>query len=517
MVRLSEFKLPEKIRIFDTTLRDGEQTPGVALTPEIKLAIAKQLDRLGVDTIEVGFPISSPGEAEAASLIAREGLRAEICGLARTVKEDLDAALKCNLDAIHTFIATSELHLKYKLNLTPAEVVEKAVESVKYLKDRGVIVEFSAEDATRTDLNFLKHVYGAVVEAGADRINIPDTVGVMTPSRMRMLVGSVAEVVSVPISVHCHNDLGLAVANSLAGLEGGASQVHVTVNGLGERAGNAALEEVVVALHSLYQKKTNINTHLIYETSRMVSRLTGVMIQPNKAIVGDNAFAHESGIHTHGVVKMPLTYEPISPELVGRSRLIVAGKHAGYHGIKRELEEAGFQLTEQQMREVIRQIKAMGDKGKSVTTTDLYSIANLVCGSKVNVRDYINLKDLVVVTGVNMTPTASVKLILDGREYVASETGVGPVDAAMRAIQKVTDTLIDVRLKEFRLEALTGGSDALAEVIIKVESGGGEVVSARAAKPDIVVASVEAMVNGLNLLLQRSRRKQKSEASQSSD
>jgi len=411
--------------------------------------------------------------------------------------------LRCGLDSVHTFIATSDIHMKHKLRMTPEAVIQKAVESVKYVKDHGAIVEFSAEDATRTKPEFLKRVYRAVVEAGADRINIPDTVGVMTPFQMKQLVSDVAEVIDVPISVHCHNDLGLAVANTLAGLEGGASQAHVTVNGLGERAGNAALEEVVVALYSLYKKKTAVKTRLIYETSRLVSRLTGVVIQPNKAIVGENAFAHEAGIHTHGIFEMPLTYEPIGPELVGRSRLIIAGKHAGVHGVKRELSEAGFQPTDEQMKEIMKQIKLLGDKGKSVTTTDLYSIASVVCGARAGVREYVSLKDLVVVTGSNMTPTASVKLIVDGKEHVASETGIGPVDAAMKAIQKITDKLINVKLKEFRLEALTGGSEAVAEVIIKVEDKKGRVVSARAAKPDIVMASVKAMVNGLNLLLQK--------------
>lgn len=492
---------PEKIRIFDTTLRDGEQTPGVALTAEDKMVIARQLDRLGVDVIESGFPITSPGEASAVATIAKQGLKSEIIGLARSAKSDIDAALKCDLRSIHLFIATSDIHLEHKLKLTQAQVLEKAVESVQYAKSHGVLVEFSAEDASRTDITFLKRVYQAVVEAGADRINVPDTVGVMTPVGMHSLVSELKKVIRVPISMHCHNDFGLAVANSLAGCEAGAEQVHVAVNGIGERAGNASLEEVVMALYSLHRKKTNIDTTMIYETSRIVSRLTGVPVQPNKAIVGENAFAHESGIHTHGIANLPLTYEPLSPDLVGRTRLLVSGKHAGAHGIKKELEEFGLELDDTQLKDVTARVKELGDKGKLVTTTDLISIASIVRGQTVKGPEAMSLKDLTVVTGSGVIPTASVKMFLFEKEYVVSDTGIGPVDAAIKAIQKLTDSTLDVRLKEFRLEALTGGSNAVAEVIVKVEDKTGNVVSARAAHPDIVMASVEAMINGMNRLL----------------
>jgi isopropylmalate/citramalate/homocitrate synthase-like protein len=490
------------IKIFDTTLRDGEQTPGVALTPEDKVTIAKQLDRLGVDVIEAGFPIASKGEIEAIRLIVKEKLEAEICGLARTTKEDIDAALKCDVDSVHVFIATSPLHLKYKLHLNQQQVLEKISRWVEYTKSHGVTVEFSAEDATRTEIPFLIEAYKTAVEAGADRINVPDTVGVMTPRKMGMLISEIKKHIKVPISVHCHNDFGLAVANSLAGVEAGATQIHATVNGIGERAGNASLEEVVMALYSLYRERVKIKTNLIYETSRLVSKLTGVTIPPNKPIVGENAFAHESGIHTRGVVEMPLTYEPITPELVGRKSVLVAGKHAGTYGLKKEIEELGFKPTEEQLKQILQKVKEMGDQGKLVTTTDLISIASLVCGTPVEEHRIIDLKDLTVVTGSGVIPTASVKLILEGKEYVSSETGVGPVDAAIKAIQKITDRLINVRLKEFRLEALTGGSDAVAEVVVKVEDANGKIVSARAAKPDIVLAGVEAMINGLNRLLQ---------------
>jgi 2-isopropylmalate synthase len=499
----------EYVRIFDTTLRDGEQTPGVSLTPEEKMEIALQLDKLGVDVIEAGFPSSSKGEMRAVKEIANAGLRAQVCALARALRSDIDAALQCDVKYIHTFISTSEVQMKYALNMTPEQVIEAAVSSVQYIKDHGVICEFSPMDATRTDIGFLKTICKAVEEAGADYINIPDTVGIMTPKLMERLIKELREVLRVPLSVHCHNDFGLAVANSLAGVEGGATQIHVTVNGLGERAGNAALEEVVLSLHLLYNKKTGINTRLIYETSKMVSRLTGVVIQPNKAIVGENAFAHESGIHTRGVVIKPLTFEPFSPDLVGRQRKLIAGKHAGRHGIKAELEEAGFHPTEEQLKEIVARVKELGDKGKTVTDADLFAIARAVMG-KTSEEKIVELSDLAVVTGIRVIPTASVKLIIDGKEYVAAETGVGPVDAAIKAIQKITDNLANVRLTEYRLEALTGGSDAVAEVIIKVEDKDGNVVSARGAREDIVMASVEAMISGINKILSKKFKRDKS-------
>ena len=495
------------VRIFDTTLRDGEQTPGVALTAQDKLVIARQLDMLGVDVIEAGFPSASQGEFEAVKLIAKDGLNAEICGLARTTKEDIDASLACDVKSIHIFIATSPLHLKYKLHLTEDQVLDSVARSVEYAKKHGVIVEFSAEDATRTKISFLKKVYHVAVDCGADRINVPDTVGVMIPKRMNLLISELKKEFNVPISVHCHNDFGMAVANSLAAVEAGASQIHVTVNGLGERAGNAALEEVVMALYSFYGKKTRINTRLIYETSRLVSKLTGIIIPPNKPIIGENAFAHESGIHTRGVVEMPATYEPISPEIVGRKTILVPGKHAGSYGLRKEIEELGFHPTEDQMKQILLKVKEMGDQGKMVTTTDLIAIVSSICGKPLEEPQIVGLKDLTVVTGSNAIPTASVRLLLEGKEYVSSETGVGPVDAAIKAISKVTDALINVRLKEFRLEALTGGSDATAEVIVKVEDADGRIVSARATNNDIVMASVEAMINGINRLLQLKRAK----------
>ncbi len=498
--------MADYIRIFDTTLRDGEQTPGVSFTPEQKLEIAYQLDRLGVDTIEAGFPAASKGEQQAFKEIVKAGLKAEICALTRTLKDDIDAAFKCDAPYIHTFISTSEVQMKHALGMSRDQVLEATVKAVEYIKDHGAICEFSPMDATRTEFDFLREVCRVAEEAGADRINIPDTVGIMSPQGMEDLIKRLKQFVNVPLSVHCHNDFGLAVANSLAGVAGGASQVHVTVNGIGERAGNAALEEVVMGLHLIYGKKTGINTRLLYATSRLVSQLTGVILQPNKAIVGENAFAHESGIHTRGVTVEPLTFEPFSPEVVGRRRRLQAGKLAGKHGIRAELEEAGLYPTESQLKRIVQRVKELGDKGKTVTDADLLAIARTVMG-EVEEEKIVKLTDFAVTTGIRVIPTASVKIVIDGKEYIAAETGVGPVDAAIKAIQKITNRLANVRLTEYRLEALTGGSDAVAEVIIKVEDDEGNVVSARGAREDIVMASVEAMINGINKLLLKKRKR----------
>ncbi len=490
----------EYVRIYDTTLRDGEQTPGVTLTPDNKVKIAVQLSKLGVDVIEAGFPIVSQGEIDAIKAIAKQGLSSEIAGLARAEKRDIDAVINCDLKYVHTFIATSDIHLQYKLKLSREEALRKAVEAVQYGKLHGLYVEFSAEDATRTDRDFLKQVYRAVVDAGADRIDVPDTVGYSNPKYIDSLIKELRSTVNVPISMHCHDDFGLAVANSIAGIEAGASCAHVTINGLGERAGNASLEEFVMALHCLYGKKTHIKTELLYETSRLVSSLSGIVVQPNKAIIGENAFGHESGIHTHGVLSNPLTYEPISPELVGRKRWLEAGKHAGAHGVSAMLDEYGLKPTQEQLREIVDKIKDLGDKGKHITDADLLAIASQIMRQE-GLEQKVKLTDFVVTTGMSVVPTASVRLLVEGKEFVAADTGLGPVDAALNAIQKITNELASVKLREFRLEAITGGSDALAEVSIKVEDKYGNISTARAAGEDIVIASVQAMINGLNRIM----------------
>jgi 2-isopropylmalate synthase len=494
------------VRIFDTTLRDGEQTPGVSLTIEDKIEIARQLSKLGVDVIEAGSPMSSEGEKRVVKEIAKAGLDADICGLARATRSDIDDAIDCDVDLVHVFIPTSTVQMKYAVNMTPEQVLTATTENVEYVKKHGLKCEFSPMDATRSKLNFLKQVCQAAEKAKADMINIPDTVGIMTPRTTRKLIEDVKSAVEVPISIHCHDDFGMAVANSLAAVEAGATQVHATINGLGERAGNASLEEVAVALQMIYKLKTGINSRLLYSTSRMVSTLTGIFVQANKAIVGENAFAHESGIHTRGVTVKPLTFEPIKPELVGRTRKLVAGKLAGSRGIKAELEDIGIRPTEEQLKEIVNRVKELGDKGKMVTDADLLALTSAVMGEVIAEEKIVGLCDLAVVTGIKVIPTASVRLVLDGTEYIAAETGVGPVDAVLKAIQKLTSNLAKIRLNEYRLEAITGGSNAVAEVVIKVEDEQGHIVSARAAREDIVMASVEAMINGINKCLIKNRK-----------
>ena len=501
-----------KVRIFDTTLRDGEQTPGVSLSPEKKLNIAKKLDELGIDAIETGFPVISDGERAGVKMITSANLKAELCGLARTNKKDIDAAIDCGLNYIHAFIATSDIHLEYKLKMTRDEALSKAIEAVEYGKSRGLQVEFSAEDATRTDREFLKKVFGEVAKAGADRIDIPDTVGYSTPQYIAEITKDAIDATKLPVSVHCHNDFGLAVANAISGIQAGAQCAHVTINGIGERAGNASLEEFVMALNSLqFEQKweTNINTKLLYETSRYVSKLVGITVQPNKAIVGENAFGHESGIHTHGVLSNPLTYEPISPEVVGRTRWLQVGKHAGIHGMNAMLKEYGVEPNDEQTKQILDQVKNIGDQGKQVTEVELLSIANEVIGEN-KLKRIVQLTGFSVSTGVGTMPYAFVKLNIDGKEMVATDYGVGPVDASLNAIQKITGQITDeVRLKEYRLDSISGGANALCEVTIKVEDARGNTISSKSVGEDIVTTSVQAMVDGINRIMLKGLLKEK--------
>jgi 2-isopropylmalate synthase len=492
-----------RIRIFDTTLRDGEQTPGISLSPDQKLAIAKKLDMLGVDAIEAGFPVISEGEFKAVKMIVSEGLSADICGLTRTSKKDIDAAVDTGLKYIHTFIATSDIHLEYKLKMTREQALAKAIEAVEYGKSRGLQVEFSAEDATRTDRTFLKHVFGEVAKAGADRIDIPDTVGYATPEYMAEITKDAIETTKLPISVHCHNDFGLAVANALSGIRAGAQCAHVTINGIGERAGNAALEEFVMALKCLpYDQKyeTGIKSELLYETSRFISKTVGVQVQPNKAIVGDNAFGHESGIHTHGILSNPLTYEPISPELVGRKRWLQVGKHAGIHGMNAMLAEYGIHPTDDQAKQILDKIKIIGDQGKQITDVELLSIASNILGEK-GIKRIVQLTGFSVSTGIGTMPYAFVKLNIDGKDFIGTDYGVGPVDAALNAIQKITGQISELKIKDYGLASISGGSTALCEVTIRVEDGQGNSVSAKSIGEDIVTTSVQAVIDGINRIM----------------
>ncbi|MCF0225891.1 MAG: 2-isopropylmalate synthase [Methanobrevibacter sp.] len=500
-IKKQNMDLADKIYIFDTTLRDGEQAPGLALTVDEKIQIAQKIDNIGVDKIEAGFPASSTGEVLACSQI-KEVIDATAVGLARTVKNDVDAVLDADLDYMHTFIGTSPLHRDYKLKMDKESIIETAVAGIEYGKDHGLTVEFSAEDATRTERDFLIDVYKAVVDAGVDFINVPDTVGVLTPIITKALVSELKSHINIPISVHFHNDFGLATANTLTAIENGASQAHVTVNGIGERTGNASIEELVVTLKAVYGIDIGIDTTQLYNLSDFVGRITGIKMPINKPIVGENAFAHESGIHVHGILKNSLTYEPISPELVGHSRKIVIGKHTGANSLKSKLEEYNIELTDDQFEKVFNQVKALGDKGKTITDYDLKALAiTQISAAK---ETPIKLLGLGLFFGANVSPTATVKLEIDGVEKEVSATGVGNVDAALNAIRSLISDTMDIELEEYNLEAITGGTDALAEVFVITSDSKNKSIG-RATNEDIVMASVEAVLDSINKLLLISR------------
>ncbi len=491
-------RMPERVKILDTTLRDGEQTPNVALSVDDKLKIAQALDELGVDIIEAGFPINSEGEAEAVKRIAGAGLQSEICALCRASKTDIDAAIGADVDSVHIFLATSKVHLEKKLKISKEEAVAKAVEAVKYAKDHGLIAEFSCEDATRTELDFLHEIHRNIEGVGVDRIDIPDTVGVMTPPAMMQFVSEIRKVTKVPLAVHCHDDFGLSVANSLAGVRGGAEEVHVTMNGLGERAGNAALEEVVMALQAFYNISTSINTRKLAFVSRLVSQLTGIQVQPNKAIVGENAFSHEAGIHVHGILSESSTYEPMRPEIVGKERSIVMGKHSGTHAIESRLKEYGLTLDKEQLKELVKRVKKYAESGKKLDDAELFAVAYDILGQET--EPVIKLEEFTAFTGLNFTPTATVVLNIDGEVRRASETGVGPIDASLSAMRSAVSK--NIVLKQYRLEAITGGANALCEVTVKLgdTENPGLISLGKSVGSDIVTTSVDATVEALNRL-----------------
>lgn len=501
------------VRIFDTTLRDGEQSPGVALNAQEKLEIARQLARLGVDVIEAGFPIASPGDAEAVKAVAQDVKGVAVCGLARSKERDIDVAWESLRNAeypiIHTFLATSDIHLRHKLRLSREEALEQAVWAVKRAKGYVSEVEFSAEDATRSDWEYLSRLYTAVIKAGATIINVPDTVGYTTPDEMRELIRYLFEhtegIENVVVSIHCHNDLGLAVANSLSAVQAGAGQVECTINGIGERAGNAALEEVVMSLYvrqDRFQIKTNLNFQEIYRTSRLVSRLTGMLVQPNKAVVGQNAFAHESGIHQDGVLKEKLTYEIMDAHLIGREeRVLVLGKHSGRHAFAKKLEELGYTLGEEEMNQAFEKFKKLADQKKEITEDDLKAIVS----EEVTKPEEIYRLDFVhVCSGNNILPTATVRLIeQDGKVLEGVATGVGPVDAAYKAISKLLG--ISSSLVNYTLQSITGGTEALGEVVVRIIDDQGEYVG-RGSNQDVVVASVMAYLSAINKMAKHKRR-----------
>lgn len=487
------------LRILDTTLRDGEQTPGVLLAPEDKLAIARKLDELGVDIIEAGSAPTSEGERAAIKAIARAGLKAEISSYARAVKADVDHALACDVDAVHLVVPLSDLHIEKKLRKTREQVLRESLEVAAYARDHGLLVEYSAEDASRADFGFLKSCYRAAAQAKVDRITFCDTVGVLAPDKVTEIFAAL-KAIGPPAGFHGHNDFGLGTANTVAAVLAGAQVVHVTVNGIGERAGNASLEEVVLALETLHGVKTSIRKERLYGTSRLVSRLTRMPVAFNKAVVGENAFAHGSGIHVHGLRADPMTYEPIPPESVGRSRRIVFGKHTGKASIEMALKEMGLEATPAQAEEILQRVKGLGDKGLRVTDADLRAIVESVL--QVAKEPRVKLSELSVVAGNRSTPSASVRLQVNGKEASEAASGVGPVDAALNAIRKVMrgQGVEDIELVEYHVDAITGGTDAVVEVVVKLARGD-KVITAKGAREDIVMASVEALLAGINRLL----------------
>jgi len=491
--------LADKIYIFDTTLRDGEQTPGVALTVDDKIQIAQKLNNLGVDKIEVGFPASSDGEVESARQIKSMDLDSTLVGLARSLKSDIDAVIDSDLDYIHTFIGTSPLHRDYKLKKTKDQIIDSAVSAVEYAKDHGLTVEFSAEDATRTEKDFLFDVFSAVSDAKVDFIDVPDTVGVLTPKDTRLLIGDVVNTFNIPISIHFHNDFGLATANTLTAIECGANQAHVTVNGLGERTGNCSLEELVMTLKVAYGIDLGLDTTRLFSLSNLVGRLTGVKMPVNKPIVGDNAFTHESGIHVHGILNNSFTYEPMSPEMVGHSRRIVLGKHTGANSLKSKLKEYHIDLNEKQFENVLSQIKSLGDSGKIVTDDDLVAIAITELSSARETP--VVITGMSISMGANVSPTATVKLEIDGVEKETASTGVGPIDASLNAIRHLLEEDIDMELEEYNLQAINGGTDALAEVFVITSDSHGNRSTGRSTNQDIVMASILAVLDSINKLL----------------
>jgi len=486
------------VKFLDTTLRDGEQMPGVALAPSQKLEIARALDDLGVDIIEAGAAITSEGERQAIKMISGAGLNAEICSFARPLRVDIDAALACDVDSIHLVVPVSDIHLQHKLKKSKAEVKEMALDATRYALDHGLVVELSAEDATRADPVFLKELFSAGVKDGAQRVCVCDTVGVLTPEKTQELFSELTKAIEVPVAAHCHNDFGMATANTLAAVQAGAREVHVTVNGLGERAGNAALEEVALGLAHFYNIQTGIQLKKLYEISRLVERNTSLPVSVTKAVVGENAFSHEAGIHTAGVLAYPPTYEPISPETVGHHRRLVFGKHVGSHAIESELKRIGLNPTKEQVQDIFNQIKKLGDRGKLVTDAEWRAIVDVVMGRAL--EDVAKLEELTIISGNKVTPTASVRLKFEDKEVTESGLGVGPVDAAMNAIRKVVEGMSNIRLQEYHVDAISGGTDALVDVVVKLTDGK-RIVTSRGTSGDIIMASVQAMLNGVNRLL----------------
>jgi len=501
----------EKVKFFDTTLRDGEQSPGCSMSAGEKLTIAKQLERLGVSTIEAGFAASSPGDFESVRDIGQKIKKSTVVSLCRASKNDINSAIDALCDAnnwgIHTFISTSELHMQHKLQMDPKDVKAMATAAVEHAKKATNNVEFSAEDATRSDPKFLVEVFSEAVRAGATILNVPDTVGYTTPDEMFELITRLRNEVDnadkVIFSVHCHNDLGMAVANSLAAVRAGARQIECTINGIGERAGNASLEELVMALkirQEYFGFESEIVTEQLFPSSKLLSQITGVDVQPNKAIVGANAFAHEAGIHQHGVLKNALTYEIMTPQSVGiKSSNLVMGKHSGRFALGERIKEMGFDLNDIDLNQIFVEFKRLADLKKQVFDEDIEALVTHGIGKQ---TDKFSLEDLIVTSGTTAVPTATISMKIDGEVFKKASFGDGPVDAALNTIKEITG--IQCTLTSYVVKAITGGTDAQGEVSVGVEKDGTR-ITGRGAHTDIVVASALAFLNALNRLEIRSK------------
>ncbi len=495
-----------EIIIFDTTLRDGEQSPGASMNQAEKLRLATQLERLGVNVIEAGFPAASVGDFEAVKAIAETLKKCQVAALCRANEDDINRGWEAIKNAahprIHTFIATSELHMKYKLQMEADQVLEQAVKSVKLAASYTDNVEFSAEDGSRSDKDFLCKVFGAVIDAGATTVNLPDTVGYAIPEEygelIEYVIANTPNIDKAILSVHCHNDLGLATSNTLTAVKAGARQVEVTINGIGERAGNTSLEEVVMSFHTrpnFFPYSTTIDTTKIYPISRLVSMITGILVQPNRAIVGANAFAHEAGIHQDGVLKNPMTYEIMKPETIGLSKnSLVLGKHSGRHALNTHIQNMGYDLSKDELDTVFEKFKRLADKKKSILDEDIEALINegVLRSSETFCLEYIH-----VLCGSTVFPTASVQLNINGRPVQGATEGNGPIDAVYNIISKLTDT--KSKLLRFTISALTEGTDAQGEVTVRLEEDG-IVALGKGADPDIITASALAYINGLNRL-----------------
>ncbi len=495
------------IRIFDTTLRDGEQAPGCSMNLQEKLTLARQIERLGVDIIEAGFAIASEGDYESVRAVAGALEHASVCSLARTSEADIERAGRALEPAkrprIHTFIATSDIHLEHKLKMGREQVLEEVDRAVRQARGYTDDVEFSAEDATRSDWDFLIQVFNTAVKAGATTLNVPDTVGYTTPVEYHELISYLRAHIpgseNLIFSLHCHNDLGLAVANSLAAIQAGARQVECTVNGIGERAGNTAMEEVVMALKTRPDAFEGLDTKVvtteIYPTSRLLSSIIGIPVQPNKAIVGDNAFAHEAGIHQDGVLKAAITYEIMTPQSIGRpSNELVLGKHSGRAAFKDRLAELGYDMSDEDFQNAFKRFKDLADRKKTIYNEDIESI---VADSVTAQQGRFELGNLVIQSGTFATPSATVELLVDGEPRKTGAIGDGPVDAVFKALSELTETKAE--LLQYQVKAITGGMDAQGEVTVTLTEDGRRVIG-HGAHTDVIVASARAYVHAVNRL-----------------